>query len=81
MVDSITPSSPPGAASPGGRFSPVEAAVLLRLAEGEFVKNLARAALQARVGQTKAASAESFLGQDLTNLGGDARGGRVNLLI
>lgn len=80
MADPISPAPP--AASPSRRpFSPAEAAVLLRLAESDFVRNLVRASLQAQTGQTKAIPAENFSGQDLETLGGDARGGSVNLVI
>lgn len=80
MADLISPAPP--AASPSRRpFSPAEAAMLLRLAEGDFVKNLVRASLQTQAGQTKAAPAENFSGQDLETLGGDARGGSVNLIV
>ena len=80
MADPISPAPP--ASSPSRRtFSPAEAAVLARLAEGDFVKSLARASLQAQGGQTKAIPAENFSGQDLETLGGDARGGSVNLVI
>lgn len=80
MADSIQPASP--APSPRARsFSPVEAAALLRLAESDFVKNLVRASLQIQQKQAGAATVENLSGQDLETLGGDTRGGSVNLVI
>ena len=81
MVDPVSP-APPAAPSPARRitFGPAEAAVLARLAESEFVKNLVQASLQAGQGQAEPASPENFSGQDLQTLGGDTRGGQLNLI-
>lgn len=74
------PISPPPSGPHRRSFSPSEAAALLRLAESDFVKGLARASLGSPPGPT-AIPAEDVSGQDLDTLGGDARGGSVNLVI
>jgi hypothetical protein len=80
MAEPVTPTSP--APSPNRRsFSPAESAVLLRLAESDFRSDLVRASLEAPQRQTAIIPAETYSGQDMETLGGDARGGSVNLVI
>ncbi|MBI3127707.1 MAG: hypothetical protein HYZ11_08905 [Candidatus Tectomicrobia bacterium] len=77
MAEPVIPPVP-GAGRRG--FTPEASALLRRLAGSGLAKDLGRPPAEAPQGRT-AIPAGNFAGQDLSTLGGDARGGSVNLVI